>query len=227
MLDMHCHILPGVDDGARDMRETQLMLAAARGAGIDRIVCTPHVREPYFHGAEEFEAMWQAFYALEGPAREMGIELSMGFEVSHRKLTELGLEWAEALHADGSSELLLEFSVGASPERFAVYERTIFELQGMGYDIIIAHPERYIAIQKDLGIAEELVRMGCRLQLSADFIEGGRFGRERRPAIALLDAGFVSFIASDAHVPSHYALFARAHQRYGSLLDAGGGRGTL
>ena len=88
----------------------------------------------------------------------------------------------------------------------------------MGYDVIIAHPERYIAIQEDIGIAEELVRMGCRLQLSADFLEGGRFGREKKPAIALLEAGLVSFIASDAHWPAHYKLFAQAHDLYGGLL---------
>ena len=61
-----------------------------------------------------------------------------------------------------------------------LYERTIFALQGMGYDVIIAHPERYRAIQQNTEIARNLLRMGCKLQASADFIAGGRMGREKR-----------------------------------------------
>ena len=141
MRDMHCHILPGVDDGARDLDESLAMLKAAKAAGITSITCTPHCRDPYF----DFEAMWQAFYALEDAAD--GFPLQMGFEVNYRKLMELGIEWAEVLHFDGSNEFLLELSVGARSSRYDDYERTIFQLQGMGYEVIIAHPERYAAIQ--------------------------------------------------------------------------------
>lgn len=212
MRDMHCHILPGVDDGARDLEESLAMLAAARAAGITSITCTPHCRKPYF----DFERMWQAFYELEDAAG--GFALQMGFEVNHHTLMELGLEWAEVLHFDGSNEFLLELSVGAMPSRFGDYERTIFALQGMGYEVIIAHPERYVAIQRDTSLADELVRMGCKLQCSTDFIAGGRLGHERRPAVKMLKAGLVSYFASDAHRVGHYDHFARAHQRYGHHL---------
>lgn len=212
MRDMHCHILPGVDDGARDLEESLAMLAAARAAGITSITCTPHCRRPYF----DFERMWQAFYELEDAAG--GFALQMGFEVNHHTLMELGLEWAEVLHFDGSNEFLLELSVGAMPSRFGDYERTIFALQGMGYEVIIAHPERYVAIQRDTSLADELVRMGCKLQCSTDFIAGGRLGHERGPAVRMLKAGLVSYFASDAHRVGHYDYFARAHQRYGHHL---------
>ena len=212
MRDMHCHILPGVDDGARDLDESLAMLRAAKAAGITSITCTPHCRSPYF----DFEAMWQAFYELEDAAE--GFPLQMGFEVNYRKLMELGLEWAEVLHFDGSNEFLLELSVGARSSSYDDYERTIFELQGMGYEVIIAHPERYGAIQRDLGLADELVRMGCKLQLSTDFIAGGRFGVERRPAVKMLKQGLVSYFASDAHRVVHYDYFKKAHERYGHLL---------
>lgn len=212
MRDLHCHILPGVDDGARDLDESLAMLRAAKAAGITSITCTPHCRSPYF----DFEAMWQAFYALEDAAE--GFPLQMGFEVNHRKLMELGLEWAEVLHFDGSNEFLLELSVGARSSSYDDYERTIFALQGMGYEVIIAHPERYGAIQRDIGLADELVHMGCKLQLSTDFIAGGRFGAERRPAVKMLKQGLVSYFASDAHRAVHYDYFRKAHERYGKLL---------
>ncbi len=212
MRDMHCHILPGVDDGARDLDDSLRMLEAAKAAGITSITCTPHCRSPYF----DFERMWQAFYELEDAAG--GFPLQMGFEVNHRKLMELGLEWAQVLHYDGSNEFLLELSTNAMPTRFGDYERTIFELQGMGYEIIIAHPERYVAVQKDIGIARELVNMGCKLQASTDFIAGGRFGKERRPAIKMLKEGLYSYLASDAHHVGHYDLFAKTWRKYSDML---------
>ena len=92
----------------------------------------------------------------------------MGFEVNHSKLMQLGMEWAEHLHFDGTNEFLLELSTRAGKPDFEIYERTIFELQGMGYQVIIAHPERYRAVQKDVSVAERLVGYGlasCRLRL--------------------------------------------------------------
>lgn len=216
MRDLHCHILPGVDDGAPDLEHSLAMLQAAREAGITSVTCTPHCRDPYF----DFDAMWEAFHTLRDAAAARGITmpLQMGFEVNHRKLMELGMGRAKSLHVDGSDEFLLELSVNASPSRFGDYERTIFELQGMGYQVIIAHPERYRAIQRDMGLAEELVRMGCKLQASTDFVTGGRLGAEKGPAKRMLKAGLYSYLASDAHVVRHYASFARAWKRYSSLL---------
>ena len=208
MRDIHCHILPGVDDGAADLAESLAMLDAARAAGVTSIVCTPHCRDPYF----DFDAMWGAFELLRAHAG--GFPLQMGFEVNHRKLMELGLDWAERLHFDGSAEFLLELSTRAGRVEFSEYERTIFALQGRGYEVIVAHPERYRAIQEDIELAERLVRMGCRLQASADFVSGGRFGREKKPARRLLDAGLYDYIASDAHTPRHYKLLVKACRKY-------------
>lgn len=212
MRDMHCHILPGVDDGARSLEESLKMLEAAKRAGITSITCTPHCRDPYF----DYEGMWQAFYELEDAAS--GFPLQMGFEVNHRKLMDLGMEWAEVLHFDGSNEFLLELSSNAMSSRFADYERTIFALQGMGFEVIIAHPERYTAIQKDFSVAYELMEMGCKLQASTDFIAGGRFGRERKPALRMLKEGLYSYLASDAHREKHYSYFAKSWNKYADLL---------
>ena len=84
----------------------------------------------------------------------------------------------------------------------------------MGYDVIIAHPERYKAIQQDVSIAERLVRMGCKLQASADFVAGGRFGKEKKPAKKLFDATLYRYIASDAHRVEHYQYLAKAKAVY-------------
>lgn len=208
MRDLHCHILPGVDDGARDLDASLEMLEAAKSVGITSIVCTPHVRDPYF----DYDDMWAAFELLREHAD--GFPLFMGWEVNHAKLMELGMEWAERLHFEGSDDFLLELSSRCHKHDFVTYERTIFELQGMGYDVIIAHPERYRAIQEDIEIARDLVKMGCKLQVSADFIAGGRLGKEKKPAKRLFEENLVSYIASDAHRVEHYTYFAEAKRTF-------------
>lgn len=216
MRDMHCHILPGVDDGARDLEESLAMLAAARAAGIDDIVCTPHCRDPYF----DYDAMWDAFELLRAEAGKAfpDVALHMGFEVNHHKLMELGSDWIDDLAFSDSKEFLLELDVHATPFEFAAYKRTVFEIQSRGLRVIIAHPERYQAIQKDTGLARDLVEMGCYLQASTDFAAGGRFGAELRPAKRLLKEGLYTYFASDAHRVGHYALFTKAFEKYGGYL---------
>lgn len=208
MRDVHCHILPGVDDGARDLDESLAMLEAAKRAGVTSIVCTPHCRHPYF----DYDAMWDAFELLEAHAD--GFPLRMGFEVNHSKLMELGMEWADRLAFDGSDEFLLEFSSRAGKAEFAEYERTIFQLQGKGFQVIIAHPERYRAVQEDVEVARRLVKMGCKLQASADFVAGGRLGAEKKPAKKLFEENLYSYIASDAHRVEHYDYLARARRDF-------------
>lgn len=208
MRDLHCHILPGVDDGARDLDASLAMLEAAKKAGVTSIVCTPHVRDPYF----DYDDMRSAFELLKEHAN--GFPLTMGWEVNHSKLMQLGMEWADYLHFDDSDEFLLELSSRCHKHDFEVYERTIFELQGKGYTVIIAHPERYRAIQEDIDIARDLVRMGCKLQVSADFVAGGRLGKEKRPAKRLFEENLISYIASDAHRVEHYEYLAEAKRTY-------------
>ncbi len=212
MRDIHSHILPGVDDGARDLDESLAMIAAAKAVGVTEIVCTPHVRDPYF----DYDAMWDAYDALVAAAD--GFPLQMGFEVNHAKLMDLGMQWVDYLHFDGSDEFLLELSSRATEVEFADHERTIFELQGKGYEVIIAHPERYRAVQKNPDLAVRLARMGCKLQASADYIDGGRLGREKKPAEKLFAEGLYDYIGSDAHFPGHYESLRRALEQNGKDL---------
>ncbi len=209
MRDIHCHILPGVDDGARDLDMSLRMLEAARDVGVTSMVCTPHCRSHYF----DYDAMWDAFRTLKAHAG--GFPMTMGFEVAHSMLVHLGVEeWAERLAFDGTGEFLLELDAGCTEADFRDYDRTIYELEGMGLEVIIAHPERYRAIQRKPELAERLTKAGCKLQASADFVAGGRLGREGRPARKLFDRGLYSYVASDAHRPEHYRYLAQALERY-------------
>ena len=209
MRDIHCHILPGVDDGARDLTMSLAMLRAAWNAGVTSIVCTPHCRDPYF----DYDRMRASFDLLQGHAD--GFPLTMGFEVAYPKLIELGIErWARRLSFEGSNEFLLELDPRCTERDFIDYERAIAHLQGMGLTVIIAHPERYRAIQQDTGIAVRLVEMGCLLQASSDFMAGGRFGREKKPVRRLIKQGLYRYVASDAHIPEHYEYLRKAMRKF-------------
>ncbi|MGI6755164.1 MAG: CpsB/CapC family capsule biosynthesis tyrosine phosphatase [Atopobiaceae bacterium] len=214
MRDMHCHILPGVDDGSPDMSTSLKMFAAAKAAGVTSMVCTPHCRNPYF----DFKAMHAACKAFKAEVAQLdpNFPVYMGFEVAYPKLVQLGVEkWAPYLAFEQSNEFLLELEPKCTRGTFEDYERVIFQLQGMGFEVIIAHPERYEAIQKDTSIAEDLRRMGCKLQASADFIAGGRLGREKRPAKKLFKQGLYNYIASDAHNVKHYTYLEKAIRKFG------------
>ena len=95
MRDVHCHILPEVDDGSGSMEESLEMVEAAMRAGVTSLVCTPHCRDPWF----DYDAMWDAFNALQAEVSKirMAPKMTMGFEVNYKKLMELGMDWADYL----------------------------------------------------------------------------------------------------------------------------------
>ena len=208
MRDVHCHILPGVDDGSRSMGESLAMLEAAKRAGVTSIVCTPHCRDPWF----DYETMWNALHAFKAEVEKqsMAPRLSMGFEVNYKKLMELGAGWVPRL-AFETGEFLLELPTHALPSD---WERMVFQIQGMGHTVIIAHPERYKAVQESLDVARGFIRAGCKIQLSADFYDEGRFSAVKKTAKALIEEGLVNFIASDAHGPGGYETLARVRREY-------------
>ena len=209
MRDMHCHILPGVDDGSPDMETSLRMLDAAKRAGVTSIICTPHCRDPYF----DYDRMLAAFGEFKEAAGDF--PLFMGFEVAHVKLQELGVStWAPYLGIGVTGQFLLELDTHCTKATFTEYERTIYELQGMGYKVVIAHPERYDAIKREPELARRLLELGCDLQASADFVRGGRLGDEKKIGKRLFEERLYRYIASDAHRVEHYEMLAEAVRDY-------------
>lgn len=209
MRDVHSHILPGLDNGPRTMSGSLMMLSAAMQAGVTSIVCTPHCHDRRFH----FGAAWQAFLQLKHRASAIpgAPQLTMGFEVSYHKLKSLGMDAAPQL-GNGFGEFLLELPSGALPLDWAHMVR---QLQQRGFKVVIAHPERCLEVQSDIRIARRFVDVGCELQIAAANIDAGFFNVERRTAKKLVQAGLVSYVASEAHVPEDYELFAEAWDFYG------------
>ena len=203
MFDIHCHILFDVDDGSNDFAESQAMLNAARNAGIDNIVCTPHCRGSHF----DYQRIVNHYDVLSRFAHTQGFEMALGFEVYWENLIDFGLENASHLCIENTNLMLLELSVGSMPVN---WQRIIYSLRGQGIQPIIAHPERYRAVQNNLEIAFEMKDLGCLLQLSGNFAAGGFRSNSKRTALQLLENGLVDYIASDAHCVEDYNDYRKA-----------------
>lgn len=210
MLDIHTHILPGLDDGAVDDAMAAQMLKAAQQAGVKKIVATPHVHRT--HGVEQFRPAYSRLY---DSAKEMGILLIPGCELSVRALAGRAIS-AENLAPFRIGEtrfVLLEFPDVAPP---VDWEYLVSDINRAGFHVIIAHPERYQYFAKSASRAQGLLNYGCELQLDALSFLCGKFSGERRAAVKLLDSGFASYIASDAHRPDDYGSFHSVRRYLGN-----------
>ncbi len=210
--DIHSHILPGVDDGAKNIAQTEAMLLAAKKAGVRSIIASPHLNT---HNAD-MERIDNTYLDVKSLFAQSNVEPRLGFECDYGLLlSELDMR---KFTVTGTNVLLLEFSLGYLPMQ---WENNIVELQRLGIEVIIAHPERYAPVQQDIVIAERMAEIGCELQVSAGSLHGGFFSKAKRCALAMLDKGLVGYIASDAHCAEDYQAFERACKKYGHLIKQG------
>ena len=202
MIDMHVHILPAVDDGAKDEAMTRAMMRRAADAGITFMVATPHVYrvEDHLHNRRTLRTARRIAY-------ENGVALNLGCEFNYRALRESGTKELDDFCLSGTRCLLLEFS---NEHLMPRWDAVISEIMDNGYLPIIAHPERYAYIQRDFGIAQEMSDLGCEMQVDACGLMAGLLSAERRTARKLLKEGMVSYIASDAHTPEDYDDYEKA-----------------
>ena len=209
MLDVHCHVLPGVDDGATSAKMAIAMVRVAREMGVDRIIATPHVREP-----REIERVHKGFEALRGYCGGKGIALYAGCELRASALMGAEPERIKPLLLGEKSFLLIEFSVEALPHR---WEFLLSGLIDQGLHPVIAHPERYAFVQRDFKIVEKMLMLGCELQLSCDSLaRSPLMSASARAARKLLKQGVVSYIASDAHRPEDYQAYEKVYREFSS-----------
>jgi protein-tyrosine phosphatase len=194
VIDLHLHILPGIDDGAANLGVAGSMLLEARRQGFTRLVATPHLVERL---SETYYARVQtAMHDLEPLAARAGIELLSGFEVVLTPDLPRRLHWGEPVTLGASMALLVELPVTVWP---TYTEATLFDLQTAGYRPVLAHPERYAALQRDPARALRLAEQGIALQVTTSAITG-LFGKGRQRLVEhWLEAGAISLVASDAH----------------------------
>lgn len=196
MIDLHCHILPGIDDGAADL-SVSLAMAEAFVAGCVRLVaCTPHILPGLYHNTGL--DIRQRVAALQAEIDRAGIPLFLttGADVHVAPGLAAQIAAGTVLTLADTRYLLLEPPHHVLPVRF---EETVFELQVAGYVPIITHPERLSWIRGNYGVIQKLFAQGALMQITAGSLTG-KFGNSPLYwAERMLDEGLVHILASDAH----------------------------
>ena len=195
MIDIHCHILPGLDDGPKTWEEAQEMALIARADGIEHIVATPHADDEYVFDRGLCAAALERLQGQVG--QSLALTLGCDFHFSYDNVQD-ALTHPERYAIGQTPYLLLEFSdYGISPQTLDVLR----SLRGAGLVPIITHPERNLLMQRSPGEVLRLVECGCPVQITASSLTG-RWGESaRRAALWLLEHDGVHVLASDAHSP--------------------------
>ena len=200
LFDIHCHLLPGVDDGSADMDTSLALLDREYADGVRTILLTPHYRPGMFENSEKHIRAAYAELGREAGKRFPDLVLLLGCELhSQADMTEK-IQDREQFRMAGTDYVLVEFSSLDSQDRV---RGCIFELLSGGYQPIIAHVERCACVVRDLEFARHLTELGAKLQVNADSVIG-REGREtRRFCQMLMEQDLLFFIGSDAHDLKH------------------------
>lgn len=197
MIDIHCHILPGVDDGAADLSEAMAMVRLAAESGVTRIVATPH-----FHGEEEAMQMLPLILSRYNSLRkeikkqELPVVVHPGVEILCTPQTPMLAQQGKLPTIGNSRYILTEFFFD---ETLEYMELILDQLMRWGYQPVVAHPERYHAVQKRPQVMQRWFAKGYILQLNKGSILGGFGTRAETTATDLLKHGLAHVIASDAH----------------------------
>ncbi|MGI4872633.1 MAG: tyrosine-protein phosphatase [Janthinobacterium lividum] len=208
-VDMHSHLLPGLDDGAETVAHSLDLLRELRTLGFTKLVMTPHIMGDFYKNTPE--GIRAALATLRAAATEAGLA-----DVTLECAAEYYLdEWLGRKLADGTElltfggerrYLLLETSYLNEPLNL---NGTIFDLQAAGYQPVLAHPERYVYLYNRFSELERLRReQGVLMQLNLNSLAGYYSPAARQVAEKLIDGGLVDFVGTDTHHLRHTAALA-------------------
>lgn len=231
-VDLHCHWVAGVDDGARTFADSLALLSALRTAGFDTVVATPHMRPGMFDNTQgTLRAAYEATRAALAGAPDLpALDLSSEHffdDIVYQRLME-----GSALPYPGGHAALVEFPSRAFPTMVA---HRFFDLRRRKIRPVIAHPERYEPVFKDIGVLDPLLDGGAVLLLDVAALIG-KYGRApRKAAEELLEEGYYYAACSDAHAARDVAevkkgidsLFDQLGQEEASFLLVDGPRSIL
>lgn len=196
MIDLHCHILPGIDDGSRSLDMSLEMARMAVADGITLTACTPHIYPGLY--MNDTAGITAARDALQQTLDEEGIplQLTIGADVHLVPGLLEGLREGRIPTLHNTRYLLLEPSHHVAPPHF---QESVFALVAAGYVPVITHPERLTWVETSYGVFADLVRQGAWMQVTAGSFTGVFGSRARYWAERFLEDGLIHIIATDAH----------------------------
>ena len=199
-IDMHCHILPEVDDGAKSIEEMEKMLKIAYDEGIRCMIATPHYHPR--RGREHPEILFERLKTVRRAAHRidarfrvyLGTEIYFGQDIPEK------LKKGRVLSMNKRDIVLVEFSPS---DTYTYIQQGIQQLQMNGYEVILAHVERYRCLVENVVYAEHLWEMGTLIQINAGSITGDSGRKIRKYVKELMDRNLVFCVGTDAHGAMH------------------------
>lgn len=201
LTDIHCHILPYVDDGARNMDEAVEMVRMQAEQGVSCIYLTPHHRDGLFETSSDVIKHWfevlkkEAEKLPDAPKLLLGREYHADEYLKNLLLRESDTDDVPALMGNGKG-LLLEFSDRHGEEEILQYIELV---KSHGFLPIVAHAERYQIVSESIAVVEKMIRQGAWIQVNAASILGDEGREAKRLTLSLLKKDFVHLIGTDAH----------------------------
>lgn len=199
MIDLHTHILPGLDDGAEDLSDALAMAELALEGGVDTLVATPHSNQAgrFDHDAAELLPVFARFQAALAEA-QLPLRTFLGMEIFAAGDLEAKIRRGSLVGLNRSRYYLVEFAFDEDSGAIGDYLDQIFSAGGIP---LIAHPERYFCVQEHPVLVYEWLWLGCLAQVNKGSLFG-KFGRRAaRAADVLVHNRLATCVASDAHSP--------------------------
>ena len=216
-VDIHTHILPGVDDGAQDLSQALELLKHAHSQGTGAVLLTPHYRGRYRNNVSQ--TLKRTFDELQQAAKKecAELELYLGCEIGYELDVSEKIADGTLLSLNGTQYVLLEFQQGSFRSRIV---DGVLEVVNFGYVPIIAHAERYDAFRQHPQLADEVTQLGALIQLNADSVLGKCGFGIKRYCHKLLKAHLVHFVATDVHnlkdrKPELQSCYQKLRKKYG------------
>jgi protein-tyrosine phosphatase len=200
LADIHCHLLPYVDDGAEDLSISLQLIASEAQQGVRTICVTPHLREGMFGSSDHW--IREKFAQLEEEIRQQNIpvRLCLGREYFYDSGFRRRLAEGRVIPLGNGTTLLVEFS---TQHDFEVLLEGVERVQRAGYQPLIAHIERYFATCGQVDRVRQLIDAGAMIQVNANSILGDEGFKRRMFTRKLLKYQLVHVVASDAHDPRY------------------------
>ena len=199
-VDMHSHLIPGIDDGSQSMDETIAMLAKFESLGYKKIITTPHIMSDYYRNTPEIILGGMEKVKVAIKKHNLSIELQAAAEYYFDETLLKKLEERERLLTFGDNYVLFEFSFHSEPNQI---DRLYFEFLAQKYKPVLAHFERYAFTLGSVDKAAERREMGVNIQMNFNSLSGHYGPEVKKQAELLVDEKLVDFVATDCHRMDH------------------------
>ena len=197
--DIHCHVVPGIDDGSPDINTSIELIERMQSWGITRIIATPHVTQASFENTPDImsEALSSLKKELENRGNNINITHSAEYRIDEQFLSQLKENLIVPMP---SNYILVENSFIQEPWNL---DQLLFDLKVKGYKPILAHPERYLYYHSKRDRYKAIHNTGTKFQVNLLSVAGYYSKDEKRVALELINNGLVDFIGTDLHNHNH------------------------